>query len=123
MTRNLIIVRDTGKALFGLGILIGLVGCASTGGISLVASSDDLDSVSSEPRWGIMEVLAGPDLAIRRSEANKKMNTFCDPQKYKVVYERTEQKTVPCWSYSGGYMVSCGDQTADYMYIEFKCAN
>ena len=53
------------------------------------------------------------------------MNTFCTPQKYKVDYERTRtsEEAVPCWIYTGTYIVSCGVnyQIKDYIYIKFEC--
>ena len=71
-----------------------------------------------------MEFLEDAEIEARRMEATEVMNTFCAPQKYDVAYERTRQKSVPCWFLGGaGYMVSCGDQIVNYTYIKFECAD
>ena len=70
-----------------------------------------------------MEFLEDAEIEARRMEAHKIMNTFCEPQKYEVAYERTRQKSVACWTYSGAYMVSCGDQIVNYTYIKYECAD
>ncbi len=124
MKLNLKFVQDVFETLLGFGILVGLAGCAATSAVTLVESSNNLEDVSGQPRWGIVEFLEDAKIEARRMEATEVMNTFCAPQKYDVAYERTRQKSVPCWFLDGrGNIVSCGDQIVNYTYIKFECAD
>ena len=124
MNINLRFLQDACKTHLGFVILVVLAGCAATSAVTLVESSNNLEDVSGQPRWGIVEFLEDAEIEARRMEAHKIMNTFCEPQKYEVAYERTRQEPVPCWFFSGtGNIVSCGDQIVNYTYIKYECAD
>ena len=110
------------RALTIIIILIGVLGCAG-GSATLIESSDDLKSFNKGPRWGIVEVRTDIQYETQKKAADKKMENYCAPQRYKIVETNVAYKQVPKWTWTGTHMISTGDQTQRWEYIKFICVD
>ena len=94
------------------------------GSVTLVKSSDDLEGVKKEPRWGVVEVRQDVVLYTKYENLMKvalmKMEKYCTPQQYKIVETNVTYKRVPvCKSFGNITVDEEHDQKCEY--VKFIC--
>ncbi len=122
MNRALSIIAMLGRLLHNL--YLRLIIAIGGGSVTLVKSSDDLESVIKEPRWGLVEVrqdvLFYTQYEKLMKEALKQMEKYCTPQQYKIVETNVTYKRVPvCKSFGNITVDEEHDQKCEY--VKFIC--
>ena len=122
MNRVLSIIAMLGRLLHNLYLrYIGTGG----GSVTLVKSSDDLEGVKKEPRWGVVEVRQDVVLYTQYEKlmkvALKQMEKYCTPQQYRIVETNVTYERVPVWKTVGNITVFDGEHDQKCEYVKFIC--